>query len=293
MKGDSLINEIGPGLATASQILDEAVSGADDGEIYLESVRSESFMFDDGRLKSASYDSGQGFGLRVVSGETTGYAHASEVSEASLRRAGAAAAAAKRGHGGKLALGPTPTNRRLYADVDPTDSLDFVSKTNLMAEIDAWCRARDPRVVQVSVSLAGSRTAVEIIRAGGASMTDARPLVRLNVSVTMEKDGRRETGSAGAGGRAAYDEWIQPDRWKGLAMRALRKAEINLEVSPRPCWRNGGGARAGLDRLCCCTKPSATASKATSTARARPSTPARSASRSRPKASPWSMMARS
>jgi TldD protein len=234
MTPGSLIGEIGPGVEAAARILDSALAGADDGEIYVESVRSESFLFDDGRLKSASYDSGQGFGLRVVSGETTGYAHASEVSEAALKRAADAASAAKRGRSGVLALGPTPVNRRLYADVDPTESLDFVSKTNLMAEIDAWCRDRDPRVVQVSVSLSGSRTAVEIIRAGGASVSEARPLVRLNVSVTMEKDGRRETGSAGAGGRAAYDEWIEPTRWKGLAERAMRKAEINLESVPAP-----------------------------------------------------------
>src|SRR5688572_27648755 len=225
MSDKSLIEEAGVGVSKAAGILDEALQGAEDGEIYVESVRSESFLFDDGRLKSASYDSGQGFGLRVVSGETTGYAHASEISEAALRRAATAASAAKRGRAGTLAVGPTPVNRRLYADVDPTASPDFVTKTGLLAEIDAWCRARDPRVVQVSVSLAGSRTAVEIIRSGGASVAEARPLVRLNVAVTMEKDGRRETGSAGAGGRAAYDEWIQPDRWKGLAERALRKAE--------------------------------------------------------------------
>jgi TldD protein len=234
MPTESLINDIGPGIETAARILDEALEGADDGEIYVESIKSESFLMDDGRLKSASYDSGQGFGLRVVSGESAGYAHASEVSEAALRRAAAAASAAKRGRSGVLALGPSPVNRRLYADVDPVESLDFVAKTSLLAEIDAWCRAADPRVVQVSVSLAGSRTAVEIIRAGGASVSEARPLVRLNISVTMEKDGRRETGSAGAGGRAAYEEWIQPDRWKGLAQRAMRKAEINLESVPAP-----------------------------------------------------------
>jgi TldD protein len=234
MKDGSLIEEIGPGITKAAEILDEALAGADDGEIFVESMRSESFLFDDGRLKSASYDSGQGFGLRVVSGETTGYAHASEVSEAALRRAASAASAAKRGRAGTLAVGPTPVNRRLYADVDPTAAPDFVTKTELLAEIDAWCRARDPRVVQVSVSLAGSRTGVEIIRAGGASVAEGRPLVRLNISVTMEKDGRRETGSAGAGGRAAYEEWIQPDRWKALAERALRKAEINLDAIPAP-----------------------------------------------------------
>ena len=97
MADRSLIEEAGIGVSKAAGILDEALAGAEDGEIYVESVRSESFMFDDGRLKSASYDSGQGFGLRVVSGETTGYAHASEISEDALRRAATSAAAAKRG----------------------------------------------------------------------------------------------------------------------------------------------------------------------------------------------------
>lgn len=234
MSDRSLIDEAGVGVAKAASILEEALAGAEDGEIYVESVRSESFLFDDGRLKSASYDSGQGFGLRVVSGETTGYAHASEISEAALRRAATSAAAAKRGRAGSLAVSPTPVNRRLYADVDPTASPTFAAKTELLSEIDAWCRAKDPRVVQVSVSLSGSRTAVEIIRAGGASVAEARPLVRINIAVTMEKDGRRETGSAGAGGRAAYDDWIQPERWKALAERAMRKAEINLEAIPAP-----------------------------------------------------------
>jgi TldD protein len=229
-----LIDRIGPGRETAARILDEALHGAEDGELYLESVRSEAFVFDDGRLKSASFDSGQGFGLRVVSGETYGYAHASEVSEGALKRAAEAASAAKRGRSGVLALPPSPVNRRLYDDIDPTAAPDFSAKTSLLAEIDAWCRAKDPRVVQVSVSLAGSRKEVEIVRAGGALVSDARPLVRLNISVTLEKDGRRETGSAGAGGRAAYAEWIAPDRWKALAERALRKAEVNLESIPAP-----------------------------------------------------------
>ena len=215
--------------SAATAILDEALQGADDGELYVETARSESFVFDDGRLKSAAYDTGQGFGLRVVSGETTGYGHASELTEAAMKRAAAAASAAKRGHAGVLAEAPAPINRRLYDDVDPTAAPDFGAKTSLLAEIDAWCRAKDPRVVQVSASLAGSRAEVEILRAGGASVHDVRPLVRLNVSVTLEKDGRRETGSAGAGGRAAYDEWIEPQRWKGLAERALKKAEVNLE----------------------------------------------------------------
>jgi TldD protein len=141
MKSHSLIEEAGVGTVKAAGILDEALAGADDGEIFVESVRSESFLFDDGRLKSASYDSGQGFGLRVVSGETTGYAHASEVSEAALRRAATAASAAKRGRAGTLAVGPTPANRQLYADVDPTAAPDFVTKTGLLPRARSACRA--------------------------------------------------------------------------------------------------------------------------------------------------------
>ena len=218
----------------ASRILDDALSGADDGEIYVETSRSESFVFDDGRLKSAAFDTGQGFGLRVVSGETTGFAHSSEMTEAAVKRAADAASAAKRGRHGVLAEGPTPTNRRLYTDVDPTESPDFSAKTNLLAEIDAWCRAKDPRVVQVSCSLSGSKEDVEIIRAGGSTVGESRPLVRINVGIVMEKDGRREAGGAGAGGRAPYEEWLRPERWKALAERAMRKAEVNLESIPAP-----------------------------------------------------------
>ncbi|MEL7452519.1 MAG: metalloprotease TldD [Pseudomonadota bacterium] len=218
----------------ALKVLDAAVQGADDGELYVERTRSESFVFDDGRLKSAAYDTGQGFGLRVVAGEASGYAHASELSNDALSRAATTASAAKRGYSGALAEAPRPTNRRLYDAVDPTETPDFVAKTTLLADIDAWVRAQDPRVVQVSASLSGAHKEVNILRPGGAELHDVRPLVRLNVSVTLEKDGRRESGSSGTGGRAAYEEWIAPDRWKALAMRALRKAEVNLDSVPAP-----------------------------------------------------------
>ena len=221
-------------LDVARKTIAEAVKGADDGEIYVEQSRSESFMFDDGRLKSAAFDTGQGIGLRVVAGEATGFSHGSDLSDDAIRRAGETAAAAKRGYTGTLAEGPRPVNRRLYAPVDPTDAPDFSVKTSLLAEIDSYARARDPRVVQVSASRAGSHNHITVVRPDGAIFEDVRPLVRVNVSITLEKDGRRETGSAGAGGRAAYDEWIAPDRWKGLVERALKKAETNLESVPAP-----------------------------------------------------------
>lgn len=220
--------------AAATALLDDAVNGADDGELYVERSRTESFVFDDGRLRSAAYDTGQGFGLRVVAGEATGYAHASELTIAAIKRAAETASSAKRGYSGTLADAPRPTNRRLYEALDPTENPGFTLKTGLMAEIDAWVRAKDPRVVQVSVTLSGTRKQVDILRPGGAEFHDVRPLVRLGISVTLEQNGRRESASSGAGGRAAYEEWIAPERWQAMAENALKKAETNLESIAAP-----------------------------------------------------------
>lgn len=218
----------------ASDILAAAAAGSDDGDIYVQRSRSESFVFDDGRLKSAAFDTAQGFGLRILAGEAAGYAHSGELSLAAIQRAADSARAANRGYTGSLDLSPQRTNRQLYQPIDPTASGDLTAKTTLMGDIDAWVRARDPRVVQVSVSLGGSLEEIDILRPGGEAFHDVRPLVRLNVSVTLEEKGRRESASAGAGGRADYAEWIAPDRWQGLADRALRKAEVNLRSIPAP-----------------------------------------------------------
>ena len=147
----------------ALSILKMALAGADDGELFLERSESESLVFDDGRLKSAAYDATEGFGLRVVAGETAGYAHANEISAAALRRAADSAALAKQGHEARVAEGPRATNQKLYGEVDPLASPAFSDKIALLAEIDAWARARDPRVVQVSASLIGERRAIEIL----------------------------------------------------------------------------------------------------------------------------------
>jgi len=218
----------------AGEILADAAQNADDGDIYVQRSRSEGFVFDDGRLKSATYDTSQGFGLRIVAGEASGNAHSGELTLNAIARAASTAQQAKRGYSGTLAASPAPTNRKLYAPIDPTEAPDFTVKTDLLAEIDAWVRAKDPRVVQVSTSLSGSVDEIDILRPGGEAFHDVRPLVRLNVSVTLEHNGRRESASAGAGGRAAYESWIEPSRWKGLAERALRKASVNLESIPAP-----------------------------------------------------------
>jgi TldD protein len=218
----------------AGDILGEAIAGADDGELFLERSESESFVYDDGRLKSAAYDSSEGFGLRVVAGETAGYAHASEISEAAIARAGRSAALAKRGYSGVEAEGPRATNAKLYGEDNPIDDPGFSDKVTLLQEIDAFARARDPRVAQVMASLAGERRIVEILRADGRLIRDVRPLVRINVQVTVEKDGRRENGMSGAGGRASFEAWITPQKWQEQVDEALRQALVNLEAVPCP-----------------------------------------------------------
>jgi TldD protein len=218
----------------ALNILGEALHGADDGELFLERSESESFLFDDGRLKSAAYDSGEGFGLRVVAGETSGYAHASEISEAAVARAADSAALAKRGYAGQADVGPRSTNQKLYGEDDPLAAPAFGDKIALLQEIDAYARAADPRVVQVNASIAGERRVVEILRADGRRVKDVRPLVRVNVGVTVERDGRRESAHAGAGGRAGYEAWITPERWRAQVQEALRQALVNLDAVPAP-----------------------------------------------------------
>ena len=230
----SLLDAAGVDPERARTILGEALAGADDGEIFLEKTESESFVFDDGRLKNASYDAGEGFGLRVVAGETAGYAHASEISEAAIGRAADSARLARRGYSGISAEGPRATNSKLYGEDDPLAQPMFSDKVALLQEIDAFARDRDPRIVQVMASMHGERRVVEILRADGRLIRDVRPLVRVNVNVTVEKDGRRESGSSGAGGRAGFEAWISPDKWQAQVDEALRQALVNLDAIPCP-----------------------------------------------------------
>ena len=230
----SILEESGVDPKAAAGHLQQAVHGADDGEIFLERSHSEAFVFDDGRLKSASYDSTEGFGLRVVAGETAGYAHASEISLEAIGRAAGSAALAKRGYTGVGDEGPRATNARFYGEDDPLESPGFADKVSLLEEINAFARARNPKVVQVMASLAGERRVVEILRADGRLIRDVRPLARLNVSITVEKDGRRENGSSGAGGRAGFEAWISPDKWREQVDEALRQALVNLEAVDCP-----------------------------------------------------------
>ncbi|ETX30977.1 metalloprotease TldD [Roseivivax isoporae] len=211
-----------------------ALAGADDGELFLERRRSEGLLFDDGRIKTASYDNSEGFGLRAVRGEVAGYAHGTDISEAALKRAGETARLAVGDGGGTMADAPARTNRRLYTDADPIAGTDFPVKVETLSEIDAFVRGLDPRVVQVTASIAASCQEVAILREDDSLVTDIRPMTRVNVSVIVEQDGRRESGSAGGGGRIALDGLLDPADWQAKAREALRIALVNLRAEPAP-----------------------------------------------------------
>ncbi|WP_022707722.1 metalloprotease TldD [Paracoccus zeaxanthinifaciens] len=219
---------------TAQAILGEAVHGADDGELFLERSQAESLVFDDGRLRNSSFMAGQGFGLRAVRGAVSGYAHSTELTEAALRRAAATARLAVGDGGGTLALPPAMAPVNLYPAIDPAEGLPTAHRIEVLREIDAYARTADPRVVQVSVSMASALQEVAILRPEGGLATDTRPMARLNVTVIVENNDRRESGTAGGGGRHGLTALIEPGHWKPLVDEALRIALVNLRSVAAP-----------------------------------------------------------
>ena len=220
--------------ATALAILRDATAGADDGELFLERRRSEGISLDDGRIKTASYDAGQGFGLRAVRGEVAGYAHSTDISEHALRRASETARIAVGAGGGTMAPPPKGTNLHLYTDQNPMADATFAVKIDTLKEIDAYTRALDPRVVQVSASIAAGLQEVEILRPEGLRLTDIRPMARISISVIVEANGRRESGGTGGGGRYGLARLMEPSHWQSVAREALRIALVNLDAVPAP-----------------------------------------------------------
>jgi TldD protein len=231
---DMFFSRTGMDRGKVQKTVDEALASADDGELFLEYSQSESFSFDDNRLKAATFDTSQGFGLRAVAGDATGYAHATKLSEDAIARAARTVRAVAAGHSGEIAAGPARTNVKLYTDIDPLETAGFEKKVSLLEEMNAYARNKDSRVRQVSASLSGEWQRIEIIRAGGEHYSDIRPLVRVNVSVVVEQDGRQESGNFGGGGRQGYETYLDPTYWQGAVDEALRQALVNLEAVPAP-----------------------------------------------------------
>ena len=145
---DIFFNRLGLDLDRTSKIVRDALAGGDDGELFLEMRHSEMLAFDDGRLKTASYDQSSGFGLRAVAGDSHGYAHAGELSESALKRAAESASAVTKGYSGEAAIAPAAgANAPLYADQNPLAATSFETKITLLQEIDAYARAADSREI--------------------------------------------------------------------------------------------------------------------------------------------------
>ena len=219
---------------SAVEILRNTLIGADDGELFFERCRSEVLSFDDGRLRTSSFDASEGFGLRAVQGETIGYAHSTEISEQAMRRATGTVRLAIGAGGGTLAAAPQATNQKLYSDHNPLSDSTFPAKIDILREMDAYARGLDQRVVQVSATIAASHQEVVILRADGPDVSDSRPMVRMNVSVIVEQDGQRQTGYVGGGGRYGLDGMLEPTHWQPLIHEALRIAVVNLSAIPAP-----------------------------------------------------------
>src|SRR3954465_7109820 len=230
----SLLDRAGLDKVRVSKLIDRGLEGADDGELFLEYRQSEMLLFDNGRLKQATYDTAQGFGLRAVKDEAVGYAHASDVSEAAIARAAEAVRAVKGGYSGTYAEAPVRTNVRLYGDDNPLGEPSFETKVRLLETIDAYARAKDPRVRQVSISFGASWQVIEILRGDGETYRDIRPLVRVNVSVVVGDGDRQEAGSHGYGGREGFARFLETQAWRGATDDAVRQALVNLEALPAP-----------------------------------------------------------
>jgi TldD protein len=217
----------------AKRLAAKHLTPCDDGELFLQYSASEAFGFDDGRLKTADYNSSSGFGLRGVTGETTAFAHANEISEAAIERA---AATLKLLDPRRTEPAPAParTNQAMYGADDPLSLVPFAEKVALCERIDAAARARDPRVAQVSVALAASWSVIDIVRADGFVAHDVRPLVRLGVQIVVEQNGRRETGYHGLGGRYLYGKLFDEAEWNRAIDVALAQALVNLESVAAP-----------------------------------------------------------
>ena len=216
------------------KIVSDSLLNADDGELYLEFCESESFVYDDQRLKSASFDVSKGFGLRAISSESTGYAHSSDIDESSLKKASNTVNFVTKGNKGSFNSSFNRTNKKLYHEVNPISSSLFAEKVETLKKIDEYARKQNPNVKQVSAALNGEWQVVRIYRPGGILVEDIRPLVRLYISVVLEKNGRLESGNRGTGGRINYTKFLNDSHWQSQVDEAIKQAEINLDSVDAP-----------------------------------------------------------
>ena len=218
----------------AQELLDKTLHGTEDGELFVEKTKSEVIALDDRLIKQASFDEGEGFGLRAVVGECASFAHSTDLSQAGLTRASAVVRAALKGYDAKAAEPPRRTNQKLYPETDPLAGQDFTQRLDVLKKVDAYARKKDNLVKQVSATLSSHWQDVCIMRAGGDVIFDTRPLVRFSVQVVVERNGRQEVGMSGGGGRGAMEQYITDDFWQAHVDEALRQALVNLDSVAAP-----------------------------------------------------------
>ncbi len=232
----TLLEPVGLAVEELDRVMDQLLgSGIDTADVYLQATRYESWGLEDGIVKEGAHSIDQGAGIRAIACEKTGFAYSDDMSfPALLEAAKSARAIARRGDAGERAMTRIQPPPALYLPTDPLQSLPEEEKLALLTRLDAACRALDPRVEQVFVSLSGSHEVVMVMGQDGAVHADVRPLVRLNVSVIVEHQGRREQGSYGGGGRTDYRYFLDGDRALDYAREAVRQALVNLEAEEAP-----------------------------------------------------------
>ncbi len=232
----SLLEPAGLAVSDLEQVMGQLLgAGVDTADIYLQATRYESWGLEDGIVKEGTHSIDRGAGIRAVSGEKTGFAYSDDIEFAALMEAARSARAiARRGDEGRLPMVAAEGRPALYLPIDPLESIPESDKLELLKRLDAECRAMDPRVEQVFVSLSGSHDVVLVMGQDGALQGDVRPLVRLNVSVIVEQNGRREQGSYGGGGRTDYRYFLEAGRSSEFAREAVRQALVNLEAEEAP-----------------------------------------------------------
>ena len=218
----------------ADRLVSETLKDCDDGELFFESSKSESFVLDDNKIKNTSYDTALGYGLRAVTDDVTAYSHSNEISKKSLTEASKSLLSSLKNKNGKTSPSPQRSNLKMYSDINPIEAKPFNEKISILKNVDEYLRKKDSLIKQVSASISGEYQEIEIIKSDSQSFQDIRPLIRFNVTVMVEKNGRRETGSYGTGGRMNYDDYIANNDWKKVCDEAYRQAMINLESKEAP-----------------------------------------------------------
>ena len=218
----------------AESIVSDTLNNCDDGELYLENSKSESILLDDNKIKNSSYSSDLGYGFRAITGEVVAYSHSNDISKDSLKKSSENLKDTLKSKKGSYNHEIPKSNNKYYKDLNPIEDKSQDSKIKILNQVNDYVRSKGEIVRQVTTSFSGEYKEIEIIRSNGEILNDVRPLVRFNVSVVLEKNGKKETGVYGIGGRQSYDHYLDDQNWKHVCDEAFRIADVNLNSKPAP-----------------------------------------------------------